>query len=190
MPVKCAECGFLAVLHRITGEYISPGEQFRVKGNIPSGNGYIHDALPYCVRDAIDFSLKIGPRNPDNEGGKRAEVMNELRDCGEFEKWIPGLSPKDHQQMIQERELREWQTRREEADRVERAENARRQQDAERERNEYQTTRDKQNHDFQAEQARQARAHSNRMFLLSACGLVLAIGTALASSVLWFLGKK
>ena len=111
--VKCADCGFLAVRHRDTRELTDAEEPLRTTGEIPADHrGLIYVEWPICFIRRIDFRKELN----DNSGTPhRKRVLNEERECDNgFTPWQQGLTPKEHQEMIQQKMLLDWQ--REQAD--------------------------------------------------------------------------
>lgn len=198
--VKCAECGFLAMRHSQTRQLMDAEEKLRTRGYIDSlsisSHDLVYDKYPVCYALKLDFRSEIGGNSDEST---RTKAVQCERNCDGYTPWQIGFTPKEHKEMIQEAERRRWQEQRDEADRNDRIERERRQADdarerdqrrleADRERDKSQADRDAANRKFQEEQAQLNRNHQDRTFQLQAIGLGLAIGSAIGSSLLWFLG--
>jgi hypothetical protein len=110
--VKCADCGMLAMLHKQSGEYVAADQMLRERGEIVHhGNQYIYHAYPLCAAVAVNLRTLIGPQNDENENSFRKRVIHDERQCDSFVPWNPCFSPKEHKEMIQERERLAWQDR-------------------------------------------------------------------------------
>lgn len=94
MPVKCVDCGFLGLRHRMTHELVEAPENYRREGYIPKDKHQpAYDEAPVCAARAFDFShLREDRRQAHDQA--RSE-----RDCIEYIPWMPGRSPKDHAEM-------------------------------------------------------------------------------------------
>ncbi len=138
--VKCAECGFLGVRHPLTQTLIGPSEHQRQTG-VPTTDSIpivgrmdeyapgeaIPDTRPVCAIGAIQIGNEHCGGNDNRVKCHSAQaVMQKDRTCGEFTKWIPGLSPKEHIDMLTAQTDRLWQERQTERDRQWRKEDNRR----------------------------------------------------------------
>jgi len=100
MP-KCSECGFLAIADKQWQPVPAP-VIFRESGECP------RDFLPVPMCTMLAYDLK------KEQGGSVAfqtskEIVGKERECGKFTPWIPALGPKEHAQMVFEKEIREMQ---------------------------------------------------------------------------------
>lgn len=138
MSVSCSRCGYLAVRHRVTRQLLEAEIDVREQGYLltesPATGGTVFERYPVCFANAVNFLTVLG-RTPNQER-VRGEVR-QVRSCEKYTEWSPGLSPKEHWEMIQEADRLKWQTEREEADRKWREHQSRldhewRQQEAER----------------------------------------------------------
>jgi hypothetical protein len=112
--VICSNCGLLAVLHKQSGEYVSPDKRYRDAGDIPHIDGkYIYVAHPFCSVNVIDFHKLAGPNLDENDATGRRKHLQEPRDCEKFVEWNPCFSPKEQKQMLLNEKMlesqREWQ---------------------------------------------------------------------------------
>ena len=173
--VKCADCGFLALLNIRTRQLVDVEDSIRAGGGIPSDSaGYFYDERPFCFIRKFNFCDEVGPR-ADN--GARIAVISKQRDCDGFTEWHQGFSPKEHVEMTLLEEQREWQRKREEADMVAREQQATREhkwrlEDA-------QTAREWHTEDISI--ARQSNTSQIRVAILSA---VVGFAAALAAVAL------
>lgn len=115
--VKCSECGFLAARNIYTRGLDEVEEEFRQNGVPPVGVlggkeiGYpIQRQQPLCFIREYDLldSFRKGTKN----GGATQSflaVINEDRRCDPFTKWQQGFTPKEHREMIDRQEWRNWQ---------------------------------------------------------------------------------
>jgi len=124
--VKCAECGFLAVRNPTTGGLEEAGGGFREKGSIPIAEPYggrphpQHEQRPLCfVRcHNLGNEIKSAFGTGKNEVGCVMQVIHEERECGEsFTEWQLGSTPKEHREMMDRQEWRDWQERQRKEDR-------------------------------------------------------------------------
>src|SRR5258708_5505107 len=107
--VKCADCGYLGLRHTTTRQLLEADEVFRQKGQIRAdGNHWLYDEHPVCFAQKINFREKIG-NQPHNEYELRGKVVQAEWNCNGFIKWQPGLTPKEHQEMMMLEEQRKWQ---------------------------------------------------------------------------------
>jgi hypothetical protein len=153
---RCAECGFLAVIHRQTREKMEADSDVRNDGYLltadPSGKGTVYEKYPVCFVHAINFLKELG-RTP-NEERVKGFITRTIR-CEKYTEWQPGSTPKEHQEMLAEQVRLEWQAKREEADRTERA--------AMRE--------------FQADQAERTREHNDRSLAIASRSSKIALAS-------------
>jgi hypothetical protein len=112
--VKCADCGYLAVRHFQTRQLLDAEDTFRTNGTIPQvqldlrTHCWIYDDWPVCFANEISFreASEIG-RVSDSE--TRTRAIHKERNCNSFTPWKQGFTPKEHEEMIQQNALLEWQ---------------------------------------------------------------------------------
>jgi hypothetical protein len=114
--VKCAQCGFLAGQNNVTKGLVEVDP--RVRKEHKDGQGAIevrlqHELMPICYVLAADLLVERPGQRPEDA----QFVIQRNRDCQRFTSYHQGFSPKEHQEMIQQRELLEWQERRRQEDR-------------------------------------------------------------------------
>jgi len=136
--VKCSECGYLS-LRNIETRNLDEAEQvFREWGKIvgvrrsfPSQiegtpfhvddgvTSYIHDGLPICFARSHNLTSSFRELiSKDYETDKAIiEIINKEWDCTLFTKWQQGFTPKEHREMMDKKEMLEWQATREDNDR-------------------------------------------------------------------------
>ncbi|RIK73200.1 MAG: hypothetical protein DCC68_25330 [Planctomycetota bacterium] len=117
--VKCAECGFLALRDHHSLALVEATEHFRTTGNrptTPSGQlVYAKGIPPLCFARAIDLPATIGQPPTDD---RIKATIDATRLCRNFTPWQQGFSPKEHQEMVNQQIMLDWQREREEADRA------------------------------------------------------------------------
>jgi hypothetical protein len=74
-----------------------------------SGQHFVFDHAPRCLMGSHPLSDEFRNANGHN-GQKFLHVLDTERECERFTPWLPGLSPKEHSDMLHEAEWREWQT--------------------------------------------------------------------------------
>ncbi len=136
--VRCADCGFLAILQTSPQRGLVEVDRELRDGNLPAltsadGIRLAFRPLPICFLRKFELEQEYrkcqSPGHP-NEPKDFSTVINSQRQCDGFVKWVQGFSPREHHEIIEETELRENQREREEADctwRERQAEQARRQ---------------------------------------------------------------
>lgn len=140
--VRCVNCGFYSVRHVQTRELVDAELRSRQSGFMPtiaiSANHNLpaYDEYSVCFVRQAGFMHEIN--RPCNEAA-REKAANDERDCRRFTTWIQGFSPKEHLEMIQEKDRLEWQAKQAQDQR-----------------------------DFQAEQARLTREHNDKLLQLAA----------------------
>lgn len=101
--VKCADCGYLGVRHIENQTLVSPGEEQRRTGSPPTieQGGTIGgrtlpvlDTRPVCAVRAFPLDEEL------LASVSAKDVMQKDRPCGRSTPWIPGLTPKEHIDMI------------------------------------------------------------------------------------------
>lgn len=117
--VRCADCGFLAMRNAETRVLCETEGGFRKTGNHPrmlTARFNVYEEVPICFKDARDFK-EIGVVWGATDAEQRVAALNLEHDCKQWEDWRQGLSPKEHQEMLDRQKLIEWQADREDKDR-------------------------------------------------------------------------
>jgi len=122
---KCAEGGFLAVRNIETRNLEEVEFELRQSGNLSGRYHYI----PICFAMVVDFGeelkqLRNFPENATRQneigeeiwpkwGDLRKTVFSKERTCEPFTRWQQGFTPKEHIEMINRKEMLEWQEKQE-----------------------------------------------------------------------------
>jgi len=122
---KCVECGFLAVRNIETRSLEEVEFESRRSGDFAGRYYYI----PICFAMVADYGeelkqLRNLPENAtrQNEIGEeiwpkwedlRKTVFSKERKCESFTRWQQGFTPKEHMEMINRKEMLEWQEKQE-----------------------------------------------------------------------------
>ena len=113
--VKCSECGYLAVRDKDSRELKEAEVEYRKRGLRIAKYEYI----PICFVQVRDFRDEVinkkGASNLDNIS--IGEFISKEIKCELFTKWLQGLTPKEHVEMIDRERMLKWQIEREDADR-------------------------------------------------------------------------
>ena len=108
--VRCVECGFLAVRHQYTRGLDEVDADARKTWTWASTiyEGYkgarIYGGLPICFRMAHPLGEEANSR-----GGQPdvcVKTIEAPRECEDFDEWQQGFTPKEHQEVINAKELR------------------------------------------------------------------------------------
>jgi hypothetical protein len=107
--VKCAECGFLAVrlrqeriLAEAEGNYRETGE---LPVEFPGKQYYVYEEVPLCFERLRQFSL----HQCRSTVGRQEVLQQDIGPCVGFTEWRQGFTPKEHREMLDRREMRDWQ---------------------------------------------------------------------------------
>src|SRR6266404_7521708 len=101
MP-RCANCGFLATRDKETRVLEETEKRTRDTGRVPSDDR--HEEIPVCFAQVISIQ--------EEARGKSDQILPVLqkeRECNNFAPWIQGFTPKEHKEMLDAKEMREWQ---------------------------------------------------------------------------------
>lgn len=102
--IKCSDCGFLAIRHRFNRLLREAEDTFRQSAQLPPvGEGMEYEPQPLCSKGAFDIRKEIKGDSKDDT----LEAINRGRRCEAFTDWRPGYSPREHQQMLDEKWKRE-----------------------------------------------------------------------------------
>jgi hypothetical protein len=105
--VRCADCGFLSLRRYADLTLCETPDATRETGKLPEmpgANRNQHEEIPVCF--AMATSLK---QETQKDGATVLSVIRADRDCNHHVTWKQGYTPKEHQDMIDARELRNWQ---------------------------------------------------------------------------------
>jgi len=130
VKVRCADCGYLGVRRCNDRALVSPDTEQRRTGEAPAPPDLetqslmidipILETKPLCAMGAIlldeEFDDELGRSPPDalrqvSERNVAVLVTQKERQCGQFVKWMPALSPKEHLDMNVLERQREWQAK-------------------------------------------------------------------------------
>lgn len=115
---KCADCGLLAVRHRKTRELIEADWICRDSWTLPRVDNNpepIVYQFPVCL--ARRLTKEHRARMGDGEPHLVLPIIQNEWDCPKFTAWSQGFTPREHQEMINETELRKIEERRRDDDR-------------------------------------------------------------------------
>lgn len=129
--VKCSECGFLSVRSKVDWMLKEAVSEYRDTGKVPGDLWNLVHASPICFAMTRDLlgEAKLTFKGTINEGdfqkvsGSEAfledfrQVLNCERKCNSFTKWQQGFTPKEHREMLDRQEWRDWQARQRNNDR-------------------------------------------------------------------------
>ncbi|TXT21823.1 MAG: hypothetical protein FD138_3960 [Planctomycetota bacterium] len=143
MTVRCADCGFLAIRNCETrelvevelsvrngegfpSEQVPPSEERTIAGlqqrlGIVSAKRIYEDNAICFMREpsvSRDFQHAADSAKKDrNYHGHFLRVINEERCCERFTPWTQGLTPREHREMLDQKQLLAYQKEREDSDR-------------------------------------------------------------------------
>ena len=103
--VKCADCGFLGVRLIKTRQIVDAEEYLRNEGQMPDkvNNEPIYAPWPICFVRKINIHREVKESGVAGPQGLAA-VFQKDRKCDDgFTKWFQGFTPKEHQEMINNR---------------------------------------------------------------------------------------
>jgi len=112
---KCSECGYLAVRARTSRELREAEGEYRKRGLRIA----ISEHIPICFAQVRDFREEIIKEKgaSDLDSVDVIPFVSQEIDCNSFTKWIQGLTPKEHREMLDRQEWRDWQERQRKSDR-------------------------------------------------------------------------
>lgn len=123
--VKCAECGFLTVRKLTDGSLIEVDGGFRKYGKATmdkSERQFLQESF-ICFARAFDLieegedterqqALLAEQDEPMSDWvGYLREIITRDRECAEYTEWQQGFTPKEHREMLDRQELRDYQYR-------------------------------------------------------------------------------
>jgi hypothetical protein len=101
-------------------QWLDADEFFRANGRLEMvGTGFRADYPPKCFVNATDFEYECLERTTGENTPEQTLLMVIKRDreCSQYRDWVQGFTPKEHREMIDAERLRQWQAKREDADR-------------------------------------------------------------------------
>ena len=107
---KCSKCGFLALRNVVTRQLEEAEGSIRTSGRLPilqGCDGYVYSETPICLLRAASFSREMREIGGNRDDARRLIFAKE-RDCDLFTDWHQGFTPKEHREMLDLREEREW----------------------------------------------------------------------------------
>jgi len=109
---KCSECGLLCGRDTATGELKHVDVATRQSGKFPPHRSAPDGKRWYSERPTC-FVLAAVLDDPDQspEPDVVLGIINADRDCPRFTPWRHGFTPKEHAEMLQMNEMRQWQER-------------------------------------------------------------------------------
>lgn len=118
--VRCADCGFVALRKFPEQTLDEAPQEYRDTGNVPHQpqGGYVTYDIAVCFMRAANLKQELDAETGYQSGHElHRRVINKQRECSQFTDWVQGFSPREHQEMIRQEKLLEWQRDREKDDR-------------------------------------------------------------------------
>lgn len=123
--VKCVDCGFLALRNSRARELDEAEDLYRRTGDVTLDGDYLrHERLPICfartwnLRDEFHKHIAEEYDVVDRERWLRSPqpehtlaIINKERRCSGFVEWQQGFTPKEHREILDRQEQRDWQER-------------------------------------------------------------------------------
>ena len=177
---KCKECAFLAVRDEYSEVVYEATKFTREHGRHKSSRGGATEADLFCYRACNCFPT--WERGHDQRTA--AAVAREIA-CELFREWHPGLTPKEHLDMILHEELMRIAREREDADKTERRERETRQDLREEADREWRKEQAKDDRDWRKQESIDAaKRHRNELLILGLVAIVATCLTTLAAAVI------
>lgn len=168
--VKCVDCGYLAVRNLHNRTLAEAESLMRQRGESPPHPGdsrwKFYETGPVCFVLACDLPREAG--NADDKG-KFLDVIGRERECNRHTPWQQGFTPREHKEMLDEKEERKWRAeeeRRNKEYRDKKDENDRK----------YREETDKENAAWRLRQETESRRQSRSQLWIA--GVAIAIVTA------------
>ena len=98
----CKNCGFLALRDKHTRELGEADEGYRELLDLRSGPS----PFPVCFVSAVNLRFEIDA--PTQEAIMEVIVFKDRSDCPGWTPWQQGFTPKEHREMLDRKEEREW----------------------------------------------------------------------------------
>jgi hypothetical protein len=105
MPlVKCGECGFVTLRDELGTGALEIDTATRTTGRRASSAGPLINADPFCYKSSAAFVGCNLPRlthsgTPKGSDHPVVAMLNQGRECDYFRLWLPGKSPKEHEEV-------------------------------------------------------------------------------------------
>lgn len=109
-PVKCADCGLLAWRVIETRVIAEVEMEFRETANFSGATVRDkHEPMPLCSAHAANLreAIQIAGETPLPEHVLR--VIQQNRECDAFIEWMPGLTPREHMEVVFRKEQRAFE---------------------------------------------------------------------------------
>ena len=96
-------CGYIGMRALSTRQIVELdlNQRQSIESPDPNGNMEAFEFMPICVAGALNFSRAIGSRDRN----RKMMVILSLRSCGKFIEWNPGLTPREHLEMVQSEKM-------------------------------------------------------------------------------------
>ena len=126
--VKCKDCGLVMVREKESTSCMELDDFTRGTGHATDLISRKGHYVPRCLVLAHDLASEFLPEGAQSNEAQKIflKVLTDDRECGSFTPWLPGFTPKEHVQMVNDRALREeieQRRRNDEAARIIAAEN-------------------------------------------------------------------
>ncbi len=117
---KCTECGYLALRNKESRSLVEAEYDYRKKEFDPtiSPHGISqYEDLPLCFAQSYDINAEITNSQDTSNYKDIHNIINKERECTKFTKWTQGFTPKEHMEMLDREEWRNWQEKQRKSDR-------------------------------------------------------------------------
>lgn len=111
--VRCADCGFLAVRDKETRQLVETEIEMRQTWVIPKRPNEpvalpVYERDPLCFAQAADIGAEIHKIPGRDTAWTRVilSIIVQPRECAAFTKWRHGFTPREHQEMLIQDDLR------------------------------------------------------------------------------------
>ena len=101
---SCQNCGFLALKAIVSGEFEEAPQRFRFMQQTEPGQF----PFPLCFARAYYLPTEVNAVGADLRASIEAVVQKDRLDCPEWTPWQQGFTPKEHREMLNRKEEREW----------------------------------------------------------------------------------
>lgn len=103
--VTCRTCGFLCA-RQLDLQLIGVSVRFREAGLAENS----HRPEPICWKHAQPITEEFGKAGGETLARRFLAVINKPRDCGAWMQWQEDCSPREHQDMLDQKALLDWQS--------------------------------------------------------------------------------
>lgn len=115
---RCSECGFLAIRNGESRNLEELEFGSRQSGEIDE-HKYIRIPVCFVMTVSLDKEAKELRQLPQYKTGQNnidwnaltKEMLNKERKCESFTEWHQGYTPKEHREMLDRQEWRDWQAK-------------------------------------------------------------------------------